>query len=130
MRLLLALAVSAPLLFSGCLYRQPILQGNLLEERNVQQLAVGLTKRQVLALLGSPSVADPFRQNRWDYVASEQRGHGDAEIKVFTVHFEGDVVSRWEGEFFPEADSAIAREQVQKFGPNLPRDRDEDRRGR
>ena len=130
MRFLLALAVTAPLLLSGCLYRQPIFQGNLLEERNVAQLQAGMSKRQVVALLGSPSVADPFRQNRWDYVASERRGHGDAEVKVFTVHFDGDVVSRWEGEFFPEADSAIAREQVEKFGPNLPRDRDDERRRR
>lgn len=125
MRLLLTLALSAPLLLSGCLYRQPVFQGNLLEERNVQQLQAGMSKRQVLALLGSPSVADPFRQNRWDYVASERRGHDEAEIKIFTVYFEGDTVSRWEGEFFPEADSAIAREQVERFGPNLRRERDD-----
>ncbi len=127
-RFLLALAVTAPLLLSGCLYRQPIFQGNLLEQRNVEQLAVGMNKRQVFALLGSPSIADPFRQNRWDYVSSEQRGHRDAEIKIFTVHFEGDSVTKWEGEYFPEADSAIAREQVERFGPNLARDKDRERR--
>lgn len=129
-RLLLALAVSAPLLLSGCLYRQPIFQGNLLEQRNVEQLAVGMSKRQVFTLLGSPSVSDPFRQNRWDYVASEQRGHDDAVVKIFTVHFDGDEVTRWEGEYFPEADSAIAREQVERFGPNLARDKDKERRAR
>ena len=129
-RILIALAVAAPLFLAGCLYRQPIFQGNLLEQKNVEQLAAGMSKRQVFALLGSPSVADPFRQNRWDYVASEQRGHGDAEVKVFTVHFEGDSLTKWEGEYFPEADSAIAREQVERFGPNLARDKDKDRRGR
>jgi outer membrane protein assembly factor BamE len=129
-RILIALAVAAPLLLSGCLYRQPIFQGNLLEQKNVEQLAVGMSKRQVFALLGSPSVADPFRQNRWDYVASEQRGHGDAEVKIFTVHFDGDSLMKWEGEYFPEADSAIAREQVERFGPNLARDKDKQRRGR
>ncbi|WP_028769471.1 outer membrane protein assembly factor BamE [Silanimonas lenta] len=128
-RLLLALAIAAPVLLTGCLYRQPVFQGNLLEERNVAQLEAGMSKRQVFLLLGSPSVADPFRQNRWDYVSSEQRGHGKPEVKVFTVHFEGDQLVRWEGEFFPEADSAIAREQVQRFGPNLARDKDK-RRGR
>lgn len=129
-RFLIALAVAAPLLLSGCLYRQPIFQGNLLEQKSVEQLAAGMSKRQVFALLGSPSVADPFRQNRWDYVASEQRGHGDAEVKIFTVHFDGDSLTKWEGEYFPEADSAIAREQVERFGPNLARDKDKDRRGR
>jgi outer membrane protein assembly factor BamE len=129
-RILIALAVAAPLLLSGCLYRQPIFQGNLLEQKNVEQLAAGMSKRQVFALLGSPSVADPFRQNRWDYVSSEQRGHGDAVIKIFTVHFEGDALTRWEGEYFPEADSAMAKEQVERFGPNLARDKDKQRRGR
>jgi outer membrane protein assembly factor BamE len=129
-RILIALAVAAPLLLSGCLYRQPIFQGNLLEQKNVEQLATGMSKRQVFALLGSPSVADPFRQNRWDYVSSEQRGHGDAVVKIFTVHFEGDSLTKWEGEYFPEADSAMAKEQVERFGPNLARDKDKDRRGR
>lgn len=129
-RFLPVLAIASAVLLSGCLYRQPIFQGNVLEERSVQQLAVGMSKRQVFALLGSPSVADPFRQNRWDYVASERRGHGDAEVKIFTVHFEGDQVARWEGEYFPEADSAMAREQVQRFGPNLARDKDRQRGGR
>jgi outer membrane protein assembly factor BamE len=128
-RLLPALVLVAPLALSGCLYRQPVFQGNLLEERSVAQLEVGMNRRQVLALLGSPSVADPFRRDRWDYVASQRRGHGEAEVKVFTVFFEGDAVSRWEGAFFPEADSDIAREQVQRFGPNLARDDDRPRRG-
>ena len=126
--LLIALVLAAPLALTGCLYKQPIFQGNLLEQKAVSQLQVGMTKRQVLALLGTPSVSDPFRLNRWDYIASERRGHGDTEVKVFTVHFEGDTVARWEGEYFPEADSAMAREQVERFGPNLTKDKDKQRR--
>ena len=38
-RILIALAVAAPLFLAGCLYRQPIFQGNLLEQKNVEQLA-------------------------------------------------------------------------------------------
>ncbi len=127
-RLLTVLVLAAPLALTGCLYKQPIFQGNLLEQKAVGQLQVGMTKRQVLALLGTPSVSDPFRRNRWDYVASERRGHGDAEVKVFTVHFDGDAVTRWEGEYFPEAASAMAREQVERFGPNLAKDKDKPRR--
>lgn len=128
MRPALALLLASAVLLAGCLYRQPILQGNLLESKNVAQLKVGMSKRQVLALLGSPSVADPFRFNRWDYVASQQRGHRDPEVKVFTVHFDGDAATRWEGDFFPEQDAELAVE-MGKFG-NLPRDKDEQRGGR
>ena len=62
-----------------------------------------MTKQQVMALLGTPSIADPFHHERWDYIASERRGHGDTEIKNLTLWFEGDTLARMEGEIFPGA---------------------------
>ena len=118
----------AALLASGCgvVYRQPVFQGNLLESKNVEQLQAGMDKQQVFSLLGSPPIADPFHQSRWDYTATERRRTGDTEIKTLTLWFEGDTLSRWEGEYFPEADLALSQE-VRKFGPNLARDKDKDR---
>ena len=118
------------LFFTGCalIYRQPVFQGNLLESKNVEQLQAGMTRQQVFSLLGSPPVADPFHQNRWDYVATERRRRGDTEIKNLTLWFEGDSLVRWEGEYFPEADLELSPE-VRKFGPNLRKD-DDRRRGR
>ena len=121
----------AALLASGCgvVYRQPVFQGNLLETKNVEQLQAGMDKQQVFSLLGSPPIADPFHQSRWDYTATERRRTGDTEIKTLTLWFEGDTLSRWEGEYFPEADLALSQE-VRKFGPNLARDKDKRRGGR
>lgn len=121
MRKLLALAF-AVLLLSGChvIYKQPVFQGNLLDKTNVDQLAAGMTRQQVYGLLGSPAVEDPFHKNRWDYIATQRRGHGQTDIKTFTVHFEGDKVTRWEGEYFAEQDAQLAAE-MGKFG-NLPKD--------
>jgi len=123
--LLLALAV---VMLSGChfIYKQPVFQGNLLDKASVDQLAAGMTRQQVYGLLGSPSVEDPFHQNRWDYVATQRRGHGNTEIKTFTVHFDGEKVARWEGEYFAEQDAQLAAEMA-KFG-NLPKDKDKKRR--
>lgn len=120
----------AALLVSGCgvIYRQPVFQGNLLESKNVEQLQAGMDKQQVFSLLGSPPIADPFHQSRWDYTATERRRTGPTEIKTLTLWFEGDTLARWEGEYFPEADLALSQE-VRKFGPNLARDKDK-RRGR
>ena len=110
---------------SGCgiLYKQPIYKGNLIEKSNADQLAVGQSKQQVVALLGTPSIADPFHAQRWDYTAAERtnrRGH--TEIKNLTVFFEGDSVTKWEGEYFPENDEQLAKD-VRKFGPNLAKDK-------
>ena len=51
-------------------YRQPIYQGNLIDKTAVDQLQVGMDKRQVMVLLGTPSIQDPFHHDRWDYAAS------------------------------------------------------------
>jgi len=120
----------ATVLVTGCgiIYRQPVFQGNLLESRNVEQLKTGMSRQQVFSLLGSPPVADPFHQSRWDYVATERRRTGDTEVKNLTLWFEGDSLARWDGEYFPEADKALA-DEMRKFG-NLARDKDKPRQPR
>ena len=103
----------------GILYKQPIYQGNLLEKTAVDQLQAGQSKQQVQALLGTPSIADPFHADRWDYTAVERTNHrGTTEIKNLTLHFEGNSLSKWEGEYFPENDLQLSKD-VRKFGPNL-----------
>lgn len=120
--------IIAILLLAGCgiVYRQPVFQGNLMESKNVAQLAEGMTRQQVFSLLGSPPIADPFHQGRWDYTATERRRVGDTEIKSLTLWFDGDSLTRWEGEYFPEADLALSKE-MRRFG-NLARDKDKPRR--
>lgn len=119
--LLLATVVAASIAGCGWIYRQPVHQGNALQTKHVEQLQEGLTRRQVLVLLGSPSVSDPFHQSRWDYMASQRRGFGKTEIKNLTLWFKGDSLVRWEGEYFADQDELLAREMT-RFG-NLPRGR-------
>lgn len=126
---LLAVVLASATAGCGIIYRQPIYQGNLLEKANVDQLAQGMSREQVVTLLGTPSVADPFHQSRWDYVASQRLGRtGRTDTKTLTLWFEGDALSRWEGDYFPEQDAQIARNAVKQFGPNLAKDKDKQRR--
>ena len=127
-QLLLALATTALLGGCGVIYKVDVYQGSLLEKRNVDQLKPGLTKRQVYALLGSPSVSDPFHQERWDYVAPVAKRGGEADIKSLVLTFDGDALATIEGDYFPEQDEALARE-MRRYG-NLPRDKEKDRRGK
>lgn len=131
MRKLLPLLL-ATLLVSGCglLYRQPIFQGNLLEKTAVDQLQAGMDRQQVMVLLGTPSIRDPFHHDRWDYVASQRIGRtGDPVVKTMTLWFENGQLARWEGEYFPEQDSELAKNAIRYFGPNLSKDKDK-KRGR
>jgi outer membrane protein assembly factor BamE len=126
-KLLIALVLAAATSGCGMLYRQPIYQGNLLDKTNVEQLQQGMDRRQVMNLLGSPSVADPFHHDRWDYVATQRTGRvGKTEKKTFTVYFQNDQVARWEGDYFIEQDKELANEMRGRYG-NLPIDKKKQR---
>ena len=130
MRKLIVTALAA-LLVTGCgiTYRQPIYQGSLLQESAVEQLQAGMARQQVLGLLGTPSIADPFHHDRWDYTASQRTGRrGNVETRNLTLWFENDLLARWEGDYFPERDAELVNEVRRAFGPNLPRERNQGRR--
>src|SRR5690606_11713425 len=120
----IALVVLIAVATAGCgmLYKQPIYQGNLIEKAAIDQLQVGMDKQQVLTLLGSPSIADPFHHQRWDYTATQRinrRGH--TEVRNMTLWFENDQLAKWEGEYFAEQDKELS-ERMRRFG-NLPKEK-------
>lgn len=121
---LLILALAATTAGCGIVYRQPIYQGNLIEPSAVEQLQVGMSKQQVSAMLGTPSIEDPFHHDRWDYTSTQRRGRtGPAEVKNFVVFFENEAVTRWEGDYFPSQDAELARRSLRDFSPNLRKDK-------
>ena len=90
----LALALMILLASSGCVYRASISQGNIVEEEDLDQVEIGMTRNQVRFLLGTPMVDDPFHRNRWDYVYYLKVGRKDATAKRWvTILFEDDAVS-------------------------------------
>jgi outer membrane protein assembly factor BamE len=107
--LLLLLALS----LSGCgkyLYQQDVQQGNLVEQKDVNALKPGMTKRQVTLIMGAPALSTPFHENRWSYIRSDFRGDIDSrEVKRLTLFFDNGVLIRIEGDYQPEdADAAAA----------------------
>jgi outer membrane protein assembly factor BamE len=91
---MLAAATLAGLL-AACVYRVDTQQGNLLEAEQIDQVEVGMTRSQVRFLLGTPMVADPFDQSRWDYVYYFRSGKTGRRSKSHViVWFDGDTVAR------------------------------------
>ena len=92
--LLIALIFSALTVSSGCVYRSSISQGNLIEQEDLDQVEVGMTRNQVRFLLGTPMIDDPFHKDRWDYVYYLKVGREDATFKRWvSVLFEDDTVA-------------------------------------
>ena len=81
-------------LASACVYQAALSQGNLLDQEDIDQLEVGMTRNQVRFLLGTPMIDDPFHENRWDYVYYLRVGRQKATFKRWlSVYFSGDNVS-------------------------------------
>ncbi len=90
-----ALVATLAVLQGGCVYRMNIQQGNFLEAKQVDQVAVGMTRSQVRFLLGTPMVADTFHPDRWDYLYYVKDGKSrKVQQRNFTIFFEDEKVAR------------------------------------
>ncbi len=83
MHKLRALILIAALLtvVSGCVFRANISQGNLIEQDDLDQIEVGMTRNQIRFLLGTPMIDDPFHKDRWDYIYYLKVGRKDTVAK-------------------------------------------------
>ncbi|MDH4124273.1 MAG: outer membrane protein assembly factor BamE [Gammaproteobacteria bacterium] len=103
--LLIAIILGTLATTSGCVYALNIAQGNLIEQEDLDQVELGMTRNQVRFLLGTPMIDDPFHVDRWDYVYYLKLGREDAAFKRWvSIVFEQDVVSeiRKDQELDPE----------------------------
>jgi outer membrane protein assembly factor BamE len=92
--LIITIALVSLAATSGCVYRQSIAQGNLVEQEDLDQVELGMTRNQVRFLLGTPMIDDPFHKDRWDYIYYLKIGRKDATFKRWvSVIFEDDLVS-------------------------------------
>ena len=78
---------------SGCVFRANISQGNLIEQDDLDQIEVGMTRNQIRFLLGTPMIDDPFHKDRWDYIYYLKIGRKDTVAKRWvSILFSGDKV--------------------------------------
>lgn len=106
MRLRALSIVIAAVALTACVFRIDIQQGNLLDDADIAQVDVGMTRSQVQFLLGTPMVADSFHRNRWDYTYYFRQGRSpDVVQRWLVVYFENDRVSRIERDVAPQPET-------------------------
>ena len=94
-------------------YRIKIEQGNYIKEEMVSQLVKGMTRRQVRYVMGSPLLKDTFNRDRWDYYYNVSRNNEVIKEYQFSVFFDGDLLTHWEGDYEPsEASEEEAQEEA------------------
>src|SRR3546814_3682597 len=75
------LLMSAALALSACsiIYKLPTRQGNVIEQKQLDQLKLGMTHEQVHYLIGTPIAASAFRPNCWAYVGYYKSPRGEVK---------------------------------------------------
>ena len=79
------------------IYKQNVQQGNAHEQEDLDQINLGMSKKQVAYLLGTPSVQDPFHRDRWDYISMLSRRGGEPVRRLVTLTFENDSLIATDG---------------------------------
>ena len=94
------------ILFStACTYKNPIQQGNILKQTEVDEVKPGMNKRQVILILGTPAIRDPFSQDRWDYINTMKVKGKTNKPRRLTLYFKDDKLTKTEGNYFPAKNS-------------------------
>ena len=130
MRTYLSAAILATSLLAACSfdsvvgvvepYRIDVRQGNYVDQDMVSQLKRGMTREQVRFVLGSPLVVDMFRTDRWDYVYRFRPGSGEAQQRVISLFFAGDVLERIEGDVAAASGEPVAQPQQRSRVVEIP----------
>jgi outer membrane protein assembly factor BamE (lipoprotein component of BamABCDE complex) len=118
------LTLIAALAFAGCgiVYKLPTRQGNIIDQKEVDQVKVGMTKDQVRFLLGTPIATSSFDSQRWDYFGYYKPPRGDSTSRVITLYFEGDKLARLEGDL-TQGNSILGTPDLSTFEKQSKKDK-------
>ena len=97
---LIVISVCA-LALSACIkpYRPDIQQGNIINNSELAEVRYGMSKQEVLFILGTPMVIDPFNEQRWDYFYSKHfQRKGETSTRLITAIFDGDKLVELQGD--------------------------------
>lgn len=80
-------------------YQPDIQQGNIINNSNLREIRYGMSKQEVLFILGTPMVIDPFNTERWDYFYSKRdQQKRETDKRLITALFEGDKLVALQGD--------------------------------
>lgn len=71
-----------------------IQQGNAIKSDDLKKLTVGMSKKQVLLLLGTPLIRDVFHDSRWDYVYTLKGSNSNTKTMRLTLYFKASTLNK------------------------------------
>ena len=112
----LAALVALVLSLSACelVFKLPTRQGNVLEQKELDALQLGMSRDQVKFLLGTPIAQSVFREDRWDYVGYYRNPRGKVVQRTVSLFFQGDSLVRMDGQKMEEGSTQPDLEALEK----------------
>jgi len=49
-------------------HKNSVNQGSVIRQEKLDLINIGMTKKEIVSIIGSPSINDPFHSNQWDYI--------------------------------------------------------------
>ncbi len=89
------------LFLSACIkpFQPDLQQGNIVNNSDLREIRYGMSKQEVLFILGTPMVVDPFNESRWDYFYSKlDQGKRETDTRLITAMFDGDKLVSLQGD--------------------------------
>jgi outer membrane protein assembly factor BamE (lipoprotein component of BamABCDE complex) len=80
------LSTGIALSLTACnIYHMPIQQGNVVDSKIASKIHKGMTKRQLVAKIGSPVLITPFKSNKLIYLYTLRPTSGDRHYRRLEV---------------------------------------------
>ncbi len=94
---LFSLLICMAITLTGCIYRPPVQQGNVITDKDLGALHKGMTKTKVESLLGTPVLTNIYVDKRLVYVYTfKKEGHHKMHSTRLIVYLRDNcVVSFW-----------------------------------
>ncbi len=68
--------------------RRVVQQGNLLPQKKLHRLKIGMNKNDAAILMGTSLMSPMFNNDRWDYAYTWRKGSGPTIVKNLTLYFQ------------------------------------------
>ena len=105
--------LSMPELKIPRVHKISVQQGNVITQEMVDRLTPGMTRSQVVYVMGEPVLKNPFNEDRWDYLYTlDVPGVIQSEQRL-SLFFENDLLAEFKGNFLPTEASVNAEDGVE-----------------
>lgn len=84
-------------MLAGCnvIYKPDAPQGSRISQKQVNKLKKGMTQKEVIEIMGTPTLQPIFAPTRWDYVYLRQPGDNSAKQATVILWFEKDKLAKF-----------------------------------